>query len=615
MLFSKRPLQLAVHLVGLALLMSSPLTATAQDLARYGDQNAARAPQEGNPIIPGLFADPAVAKFGDTFYLYSTTDGFGGETGRWVVWKSKDFVHWSFSGQSFPEITGQANWAPGKPIFHRNRYWMPFTWKGSNNFLAVADKPEGPFQFANNKQPLTPSIDAELFKDDDGQVYLISGNVKPVIHRMKGDMSGVDGPPLATLDYNKGYIEGAFLFKRRGLYYAGAANLGYAEYRNVYAMSPNISGPYTYPTDNIILEPLPADQIWGTGHGQVLNIDGKDNWIMVYLRSRMGERVDPYQGEGNVNRQVCAERFSFNSDGTIKPFQPTRQGVGLLARSTNSAPNIALGKTASASSSLPLYRAEKALDGGFGTRWIVGQQGQLVSTAETLDAEWRYTTQTPPNGWANPDFDDSTWQKGKAGFGTPDTPGAIVGTRWDSGDIWMRREFTLSEADLKQELQLRAHHDNEADIYLNGVRAANLEGFTSTYETIEIDDAARAALKVGKNVMVVHCHQAGGGQFIDAGITGSAPAWWKVDLGQTQRVGRTEISFNYPTEITPYLLEWSTDDQTWHTYADHREDMSYESPKVDRQPIAARYLRVSFPRATRNRLPAGLWEFKAFSSY
>lgn len=30
----------------------------------------------GNPIIPGYFADPTVKKFGDTYYMYATTDGW-----------------------------------------------------------------------------------------------------------------------------------------------------------------------------------------------------------------------------------------------------------------------------------------------------------------------------------------------------------------------------------------------------------------------------------------------------------------------------------------------------------------------------------------------------------
>ena len=34
-----------------------------------------------NPIVPGYFADPSIKQFGDTFYLYATTDGNGGGSG------------------------------------------------------------------------------------------------------------------------------------------------------------------------------------------------------------------------------------------------------------------------------------------------------------------------------------------------------------------------------------------------------------------------------------------------------------------------------------------------------------------------------------------------------
>ena len=282
----------------------------------YGDQNLADGPREGNPLIPGLFADPSLAKFGDTYYIYSTTDGFGWETGRWVVWKSKDFVHWSFSGESFPEITGKKNWAPGHPIFRDGKYWFPFTCHGDHNYLAVGDTPEGPFHFANHGAPISGSIDAELFVDDDGTPYLLSGNVRPEIRKLKPDLSGVESK-VCTLDYHKGYVEGGFLFKRNGIYYAAAANNGYAEYRIIYAMSDKLEGPWRYPTNNIIIEPNPADHLWGTGHGNILKIPGTDEWILIYLRSRMGECVDPFR-DGNVYRQVCAERIGFNSDGAIK---------------------------------------------------------------------------------------------------------------------------------------------------------------------------------------------------------------------------------------------------------------------------------------------------------
>lgn len=64
-----------------------------------------------NPLIPDNVADPSVSKFGDTYYLYGTTDlDYGLErAGTPVVWKSKDFVNWSFEGS---HISG-FDWSKG----------------------------------------------------------------------------------------------------------------------------------------------------------------------------------------------------------------------------------------------------------------------------------------------------------------------------------------------------------------------------------------------------------------------------------------------------------------------------------------------------------------------
>ena len=52
-------------------------------------------PGAGNPLIPGYFADPTIRKFGDTFYIYATTDGTGNGYGPAQVWTSKDFRSWT----------------------------------------------------------------------------------------------------------------------------------------------------------------------------------------------------------------------------------------------------------------------------------------------------------------------------------------------------------------------------------------------------------------------------------------------------------------------------------------------------------------------------------------
>jgi hypothetical protein len=147
----------------------------------------------------------------------------------------------------------------------------------------------------------------------------------------------------------------------------------------------------------------------------------------------------------------------------------------------------------------------------------VPQLREVVPTSQKEGQTWRYTIEKPADGWFKPDFDDSGWKEGPGGFGTKGTPGAVVRTEWKTDDIWIRRDFTLPEGDVKN-LHLLLHHDEDAEIYLNGVLAAKVPGFITDYEEIAISKEALAALKPGKNRIAVHCKQTTGGQYIDVGL-------------------------------------------------------------------------------------------------
>jgi putative heme-binding domain-containing protein len=142
---------------------------------------------------------------------------------------------------------------------------------------------------------------------------------------------------------------------------------------------------------------------------------------------------------------------------------------------------------------------------------------QVVPTSREEAHFWKHTERRPPTNWASEDFDDSAWSEAPGGFGTRGTPGAVVRTEWRSPDLWLRRSFTLPEVN-RRALSLSVHHDEDAEIYLNGVLAARLTGFGSDYDEVTISEEARAALRSGQNILAVHCHQTGGGQYIDVGI-------------------------------------------------------------------------------------------------
>jgi hypothetical protein len=142
----------------------------------------------------------------------------------------------------------------------------------------------------------------------------------------------------------------------------------------------------------------------------------------------------------------------------------------------------------------------------------------VIPTAQKTASLWRYTTLKPSGDWTNPKFDANSWKEGPASFGTDGTPGAVVRTRWDTDDIWLRREITLPDKKYDR-LQFYVHHDEDVEIYVNNILAAKAPGFTTSYVTLNIRPAARALLQPKATVtLAVHCHQTTGGQNIDVGL-------------------------------------------------------------------------------------------------
>lgn len=130
---------------------------------------------------------------------------------------------------------------------------------------------------------------------------------------------------------------------------------------------------------------------------------------------------------------------------------------------------------------------------------------------------WKYTLECPADDWTRRSFNDSHWKSGQGGFGRKGTKGLKFGTLWSSSDIWLRRDFTLAE-NAPAETRLMLHHDEDAEVYLNGVLAASATGFSTEYRDLPISPEALRTLRKGTNVIAVHCQNDGGGQAIDVGL-------------------------------------------------------------------------------------------------
>ncbi len=152
---------------------------------------------------------------------------------------------------------------------------------------------------------------------------------------------------------------------------------------------------------------------------------------------------------------------------------------------------------------------------------VVDSQVIMPSALDDKNILWRYRTEKPADGWEKSAYGDGDWKTGAGGFGSQGTPSALNGTEWTLPDIWLRRKFTLPAItpELLRNLKLRMHHDEDAEVYINGVLASRAGGYTSDYEFEAISGAALSALHPGENLLAIHVHQTGGGQYIDAGLS------------------------------------------------------------------------------------------------
>jgi beta-xylosidase len=255
------------------------------------------------------------------------------------AFSSKDLVNWTkhphIIDTSSIKWAKRAMWAPSI-IEKKGKYYFFF---GANDIqsdhelggigVAVADKPDGPYKdhlgkplidhFYNGAQP----IDQFVFKDADGQYYLIYGgwrhcNIGKLNDNFTGFIPYEDGSLFKEIT-PKGYVEGPFMFIRNGKYYFMWSEGGWTgpDYSVAYAMSDSPFGPFE--RIGKILEQNPAIAT-GAGHHSVIKIPTKDEWYIVYHRRPLTET------DGN-SRETCIEHMYFDEKGFIKQVVITKEGV------------------------------------------------------------------------------------------------------------------------------------------------------------------------------------------------------------------------------------------------------------------------------------------------
>ncbi|MEB0262101.1 DUF4965 domain-containing protein [Mucilaginibacter sp. 10I4] len=139
----------------------------------------------------------------------------------------------------------------------------------------------------------------------------------------------------------------------------------------------------------------------------------------------------------------------------------------------------------------------------------------ILADGETKPYKVKYTEIVPAEGWQNTSFDDKAWKTGTAPFSDDASQGK---TLWKSRDLFVRRTFTYTKSGPINKLILKLHHDDDAEVFLNGERINISKGANGDLLPVEIDDNVAGKLKEGENVLAMHCVNTGGGAWLDAGF-------------------------------------------------------------------------------------------------
>lgn len=308
-------------------------------LLKMENLSAQQKDSSGNPVFPGWYADPEATIFNKQYWIYPTYSAPYNQQVFMDAFSSPDLVHWTkhphIVDSSSVKWVRRAMWAPA--IVHKGKKYFLFF--GANDIqndneyggigVAVADKPEGPFKdylgkplidkIINGAQP----IDQFVFKDSDGQYYIVYGGWRHCnIAKLKDDFTGLvsfsDGTTFKSITPDE-YVEGPVMFRRKGKVYFMWSEGGWTgpDYRVAYAIGDSPFGPFK--RIGVILKQDP-DVARGAGHHSVINIPGTNEWYIVYHRRPLTET------DGN-HREVCIDKMIFNAAGEIEPVKITKAGV------------------------------------------------------------------------------------------------------------------------------------------------------------------------------------------------------------------------------------------------------------------------------------------------
>lgn len=287
-----------------------------------------------NPILPiGTYvADPSAKVWEDgRLYIYGSRDeslDYWCSYDHYVV-STDDMIHWKIDKDAFfskgekdeVPFNDKVLYAPDCQEFD-GKYYLYFSQPDPKapEGVAVSDSPVGPFK---NGQAIDlmghNQIDPSVFVDDDGQAYYLWGQFTLKMAKLNADKKSLDESTLQEniLTESEHYFhEGAYLTKRKGIYYLVYADMSRAGMPTCigYATSKSVFGPYKY--GGVIVDNDHSDPGVWNNHGSIAELNNQ--WYVFYHRSSHGSAK---------MRRSCVEPIQFNTDGSIPEVEMTSQGA------------------------------------------------------------------------------------------------------------------------------------------------------------------------------------------------------------------------------------------------------------------------------------------------
>ena len=290
-----------------------------------------------NPVLDGLYADPDLVKFGDTFYLYPTTDGFTDWTGtEFSVFSSKDARHFKRKARVLDLASDDVPWAVGSawaPCIAKKgeHYYFYFCGKRPDGTSCIgaawADSPIGPF-YAQPEPLVTPelvrahglivsqTIDPSIYQEGE-DCYLVFGNGEPLLVKLTEDMLHIQEETMVHLEGAYAFRESMIIVRREDLYHFtwSCDDTGSENYHVNYGTAKTLTGPiqFQYP----ILEK--SGESLGTGHHSILKVsEGEDNDTYYIAYHRFATPLNKYPEGKGFHREVCIAELKFGADGKME---------------------------------------------------------------------------------------------------------------------------------------------------------------------------------------------------------------------------------------------------------------------------------------------------------